>query len=147
MMSYHEDENYLAYVTQLREEHRHLRDCLDRVQQEWDQCRGKRDVGELLGSLKHLRAVLAQHCAEGEAGGCIEEAAIHSPRLSRETTQLQQEGPCLLEDLDGIIKKLETSLKTTGKVAGEYQALVKRIHAHTAAENRVMEESFRMESD
>lgn len=150
-MSIEEDELYLAYVTQLESEHRHVKQCLARIEQQLQRCRqGPRSAAgtdELISSLTDLRAELAHHFAEEEAGGCMDEAVSHTPRLGPEAVDLEREERKSLMLLDRLIDKLQTAPESIKKVQKEYRRLVQRICEHEAAESRIMEEGFGMDVD
>jgi hemerythrin superfamily protein len=150
-MSSDEEERIWAYVTHLRDEHRHLRECLEDVERRWQPYRQRRgaagDQCALIASLTSLRAVLAHHLAEEEAGGCVEEAVIHASYLSRTASELEHEDPVLLEQIDRLIQGLQTTRKSIGSLEKQYRQLVKGICDHATAESRIVEESFGTEVD
>jgi hypothetical protein len=115
-------ELYTAYATQLRHEHRQLHACLERLEQCWQQrclARGSRQPlsEQVFASLSDLRAELAHHLAEEEAGGCVEEAVTHAPWLSHAATELERQDSQLLAQLDAFIERLQTASRWTKKTA------------------------------
>ncbi len=150
-MSNEENELYLAYITQLRSEHRHVKQCLTRVETQWQRFRqGPRAAGgidELISSLTDLRAELAHHFAKEEVGGCVEEAVSHTPWLGREAAELERENPDLLQQLDRLIDKLRKAPKSLKRIEKEYRQLAEKLGEHEAAESRIVKESFGMDVD
>jgi hypothetical protein len=146
------DEIYSAYTTQLRHEHQRLYACLKRLEQYWQQrclARGSRQQlrEQVIAGLSELRAELAHHLAEEEAGGCVEEAVTHAPWLSHAATELEREDPQLLAQLDAFVERLQTASRWSKKTERQYRQLVDQICQHAAAESRIVEESFGMEVD
>lgn len=150
-MTIEEEELYRAYVTQLRGEHQQVKQCLKRIDQQLQHCCEGSDsatgVDELIHSLADLRAELAHHFAEERAGGCLEEAVIHSPCLGREAAELEREDVKLLGLLDRLIGRLQAAPSVIGGVAKEYRRLVQRISEYEAAESRIVGDSFGMGVD
>jgi hypothetical protein len=150
-MSTDEEELDLAYVTQLRSEHQHVKHCLGRIEQHLRSCRqGQRPadcLDELIRSLVDLREELGHHFAEEQAGGVVEEAVTHTPSLGREAADLEHENLKLLKLVDRLIDKLRAAPKSTKKIEKEYRRLVQRICEHEAEESRIIEESFGMDVD
>lgn len=102
---------------------------------------------QLIDSLRGLRAELARHLAEEESGGCVEEAALHAPRLTCAAQALEREDPRLLEQLDELILRLQAAPRGWRKMEQDYRQLAKQICQHVAAESRILEESFHMQVD
>ncbi len=148
-MSHEEQELHVAYITQLRGDRQRIQRGLAAVERQWQRCRESReaDLAELIGSLSGLRTDLDHHFAAEEAGGCVEEAVSHAPRLGRERSQLEREDPTLLALVDTLMGRLKKSPKTLTRVDQDYRRLVERIEAHEAAESRIIQESFGMDVD
>jgi hypothetical protein len=146
----HDFEDFMAYVTHLRAEHKRLREWLLSIEQQWPNecpCTDKA-IFSLLDNLRALRGELAHHFEEEERGGCLEEAVSHQPSLSHEATQLEHEHPVLLEQLDQMIEKLSavsSAMESTGTIEKNFRRFAEQLHAHEIAENRILEESFGIE--
>lgn len=137
-------EEFLAYLTHLRAEHRELDERLRRIEREWT---GKPDqaLPRVVSDLEALRADLADHFEEEESGGCLDEAVSRQPRLGRNADRLQCEHPELLANLDRLINTLKGRAQPhqqpdASKV--EFRRFAEQLHAHEAAENRILERSF-----
>ena len=141
------NELYFAYATLLRDEHQQLRGCFDLVEARW-QCRhlagglNRRRRNDLIVALTRLRAELARHWSEDKAGACVEEAAIHAPRLSQDAEKLEHEDSQLLAQLDNVIDRLRAAPKSVSKIEQDYRSLVTQICDHAARENQILEDSF-----
>ena len=150
-MSNEENDLYVAYVTQLRSEHRRVKRCLAKVERQWDVIRqGARSAlgfDELIGSLTELRDELSHHFAEEQAGGCVEEAVSHAPHLGRDRVQLERDDHELIKLIDGLIKNLRKSPKSIKAVEKKYLQLVQQIGTYEAAESRLVAESFGIDVD
>jgi hypothetical protein len=150
-MSVEEDELYLAYATQLRSEHQAVKQCLARIERQFQRCReglgSKAGNDALISSLADLRAELAHHFAEEEAGGCLEEAVTHMPCLGRDEAELEHEDAKLLNLVDRLTDKLRSETKSAIEIEKEYRQFVERICAHEAAESQIVKESFGLDVD
>jgi iron-sulfur cluster repair protein YtfE (RIC family) len=148
----HDFEDFMAYVTHLRAEHKRLREWLLSIEQQWPMERPcpAEAILNLLDSLSALRGELAHHFEEEERGGCLEEAVSHQPSLSHEATRLEQEHPVLLEQLERMIEKLSavsSAMESAGTIEKNFRRFAEQLHAHETAENRILEESFGIEVD
>ena len=149
-----ESEEYLAYMTHMRAEHKRLRECVLRIEEQWPfqhEPPRQPDVSPLvIESLGALRADLAHHFEEEESGGCLEEAVSRQPNLSRDANRLEHEHPELLEQIDRMIEGLQALSRpaaSTAKIKQDFRAFTEKLLAHEAAENRILKESFGIEVD
>jgi hemerythrin-like domain-containing protein len=138
-----------AYVTHLRTEHRRLRACLHRIEQQWlldiERPRRTDDIPRVIDSLEALCAELAHHFAEEESGGCLEEAVSHRPNLSGEANRLRCEHTELVGRLQGLIARLRLLPRpgeSIDRVGEDFRRFADDLRAHQAGENRVLEQSF-----
>ncbi len=150
-MSNEETNLYVAYVTQLRSEHRRVKQCLAKVERQWGVIRQRSPsvlgFDDLIGSLTELREELFHHFAEEQAGGCVEEAVSHAPHLSRDRAQLERDDHKLIKLIDGLIKSLCKSPESIKGVEKKYFQLVQQIGSYEAAESRLVAESFGIDVD
>ena len=102
-------------------------------------------IQDLINSLCHLRAELAHHFAEEEAGGCVEEAVSHAPRLGREAADVEREDPELLRLIDSLIGQLHAKPQAMNKIETDFREMINRIYRHEAAESRIVGEGFGMD--
>ena len=143
----------LAYVVHLRVEHRKLHDDLQRITRNWfsgeKETQQTSQAPRVVEALQALRTDLAEHFAEEEDGGCLEEAVCRCPRLGPEANRIEREHPALLSELDDIIARLSRSrkaLETPGSQA-KFESFARKLHVHEAAENRMLEAAFGMEDN
>jgi len=147
-------EDFLAYATQLRAEHRRLQDRLSRIEREWFPRQGDRfstvDLPRMIEELETLCAELTHHFDEEESGGCLEEAVSREPSLGPEATRLENEHPELLGKLNGLIEKLRAASRPDGSADNpeeDFQHFANQLRAHEAAENRVLAKGFGVEDE
>jgi hypothetical protein len=144
-------EEFIAYLTHLRAEHRRLQQCLRRIEQQWIDCEVPRlaeIIPQVIEDLEILRAELADHFEEEESGGCLEEAVSRQPSLSHEAIRLEHEHPVMLEQVDLLIVKLKEvsgPIQSADEAKEDFRRFAEQLHAHEAAENRILEESFGIE--
>ena len=142
-----------AYVVHLRIEHRKLHGALQRIQRDWRgagaelQIHGQRP--SVIQELRELRTHLAEHFAEEDAGGCLEEAVCRCPRLGPEADRIESEHPALLAELDDIIARSRsgTELGQPSHVEQKFQDFAEKLHAHETAENHLLEDAFGIYSE
>ena len=150
----HEPSETRAYARHLYNEHRRLHQLLSRVQQSWPPGESAQDdpvlVARLSTAIEELRAELEKHFAEEDSGGVLEEAVARVPRLGAEETRLQNEHPQLLAELDEIRAEI-LSAADRGTVSApakqQFERFVGKIHAHEAAENRILAQGFHIEME
>lgn len=147
-----QNESYRTYVMHMRQEHRRLDESLLRVEEQWARLITLADsvatLSQIVPILQALRAELAHHFEQEEAGGCLEEAVARSPHLSHEAARIEQEHGGLLKQVDHLLSELEQAAKRNLSLdlsTAAFQQFAKELRAHEAAENRVLEESFGME--
>jgi len=145
-------EEYLAYVTRIGADHKRLRECLQVIEQQWTQQPSSpvATMPEILHGLQMLRTDLAHHFEEEECGGCMEEAVSHQASLSPDVARLEQEHPKLLGEVDRLIEWLSTHSKpgdSMDKIKPEFLKFSRQLHAHEAAENRILEKGFGIQID
>ena len=145
-------DEFLPYVMHLRAEHKKLSECVHRIEQHWSLQHQRLAPADalvaILESLEALRAELARHFEEEESGGCLEEAVSHQPNLSHVVTQLERQHPELLEQMDGMIERLRALSRlaaSTADIKEDFRVFAEKLHAHEAAENRVLEETSGIE--
>ena len=139
-----DSQEFLAYLTHLRAEHRELDKRLRRIEREWTD-RPSKAVPQVILDLQTLRLDLAHHFEEEESGGCLDEAVSRQPSLGHEADRLQREHPELLKQLDRPIEMLKGRTQPderANKAKEEFRHFAEALHAHEAAENRILEQSF-----
>lgn len=144
-------EEFLAYITYLRDEHKRLEANLLEAEQHLQGVthsgRKKQTQAELLLKLQELREELARHFEEEDSGGCLDEAVSHQPSLSHDLTRLEHEHPQLLATLDLIMAQLRRVSGTAKAhdLEAEFSNFAQCLRAHEAAESRMLETAFRLE--
>lgn len=135
-------EEFLAYLTHLRAEHRELDERLRRIEREWTS-EPTKAIRQLIRDLQALRRDLAHHFEEEDSGGCLEEAVSRQPSLGHEVDRLGREHPELLAKLDQLID----TLTKPDEAKEECLRFAELLHDHEAAEDRILEESFGIDLD
>jgi hypothetical protein len=138
-----------AYVDHLLAEHRRLdkliRQTLANLPN-WEEADLAAWQPRVKAGLSAIRAELAQHFREEEAGGCIEEAVSRCPALAAEARQVASEHAEILRQIDALLDRCAELLEPTAVgVSGierQVQELVRRLRAHAARENKLIERGF-----
>jgi hypothetical protein len=138
-----------AYVERLLAEHRRLEHLIQRTLAAVpdEESPGDSDwLPALIDGIEAIRGEAAQHFREEEMGGCLEEAVVHCPRLSHELTRAEHEQRDLLSELDELMARARRlrspSLGEAQMLDRELRALVHKLRAHEAIENRIIEHGF-----
>ena len=100
---------------------------------------------DVLESMHHLRDHLADHFAQEEQGGFLEEAVARVPRLSAAVRSILGQHPGLLADLDRLIEDLEASPADPGawgRAGHNFEAFSARMTAHERSENAVVQSGY-----
>jgi hypothetical protein len=142
------DDNFI-YVEHVLAEHQRLDQLIRRTLATCPN-REEPDLNEWISrtttSLKLIRRELAHHFREEEQGGCLEEAVARCPALSADAQALEGEHAQLLSELDWLICRCELGMNATANevrdIQGAVEALVHKLRAHEARENRVMQRGF-----
>ena len=139
-----------AYVDHLLHEHGRLNQRLLEIGHEVAKLS---DAGHPTDSLAHLaqrladlRQELQTHFAEEEAGGCLEEAVNRCPSLGVDCKAIVAEHPLLDRMLEQLLVQTHNLAVTPADVQREYRAFAEKLHAHEAAENRLLQTAFGAEA-
>jgi len=100
---------------------------------------------DVLESMHHLRDHLADHFAQEEQGGFLEEAITRVPRLSAAVRSILGQHPGLLADLDRLIGDLGSSAdhpEAWGRASRDFEAFSARMTAHERSENAVVQSGY-----
>ena len=138
-----------AYVVHLRIEHRELHGALQRIKHGWTDANAEYDLPIVVQELRDLRTRLAEHFAEEEGGGCMEEAVGRCPRLGQEADRIEREHPALLAELDEIIARTQLALELgqTNQNHQTFRDFAQKLFAHESAENHILEVAFGLHED
>ena len=146
-----DSEEFIAYLTHLRAEHRRLREFLREIEQHWTEhevVRLSELESRVIRKLEGLRAELAHHFEEEESGGCLDEAVARQPSLGQAADRLEQEHPALLKQLGQLIAQLKAAsqaIQSLDDAKESFRRFSEQLEAHESAENRILEESFGIE--
>ena len=98
-----------------------------------------------LATIETLRTHLADHFAQEEEGGFLEEAVTRVPRLGRRMEEILRQHPPLLAELDSLTAALADSHLTAADwkdVAQQFETFVGHLQAHERSENAVVQEGY-----
>jgi Hemerythrin HHE cation binding domain len=139
-------EDCRAYVEHLQHEHGRLHQLLLEIGHEVEKLG---QAGPPSGVFDHLaqrltdlRQQLQTHFAEEEAGGCLEEAVTRCPSLSDDSKAIVAEHPVLDRMLEQLLVQTRKQAVSSSDFQRDYQAFAKKLHAHEAAENRLLQMAF-----
>ena len=99
----------------------------------------------LVACLQELRRHLAEHFAQEERGGFLEECVARMPRLSTAVRSILGQHPALLAELDGVIRQLESGPADTAawtRTDQAFEVFSAHMTAHERRENAVVQEGY-----
>src|SRR5262245_45018033 len=138
-----------AYVNYMQAEHRRLDDLIRRTLQAlqvWEENDDASGTQPLIAGLSAIRQELAQHFAEEEAGGCLEEAVARCPSLSGEAKRIQAEHGRLVDSVDDLIQQCRRTRRRTRRdvraLEQELRAVAHELRRHEEEENQILERGF-----
>ncbi len=130
--------------------HRTMKDIAATFKRQ-DNCHSLAECGRVYGErLTDLRQHLCKHFAEEESGGCLEEAVCGAPHLASQFSEIEQEHPQLLRELDQILRKLSAvpiTEEVWSQCASEFEIFKDQILAHERRENQLLEKGFNVPLD
>jgi hypothetical protein len=129
-----------AYVEHLRSEHKQIHQALVAVERDLGAADPQCDSLRMRDSLQRLNETLAEHFAEEEQGGCLEEAICYDPRLSPDVARIEKEHPDILKLLDRLIGRSAECHTPDFHVS--FRQFAQTLHAHESAENRILHTAF-----
>lgn len=103
---------------------------------------------EIVKQLESMSQHLERHFTNEEAGGYMEEALALAPRFSSQAAQLlKQHGQLnqLLVQLAAAALRAKDSPESWPQLTQQVIELLKKLEAHEAAENRIMQEAFNVD--
>src|SRR5207302_506991 len=109
-----------TFVDHLLAEHRRLDHMISQtlaILPNWEEPSSPGWTERMLTGLQSIRRELSQHFQEEESGGCLEEAVVRCPALSKDVTRAKQEHSRLLQDLDEVIEHCRTAASPSAKGA------------------------------
>lgn len=95
--------------------------------------------------LAELRDQIEGHFAQEEVGGYMEEALSRAPRFSLQAAALLKQHTQLAREVHELLVRAEAGRDNSGiwkNLYADLQALLKRLRAHEAGENRMIEAAF-----
>jgi hypothetical protein len=142
------DERF-AYVDHMLAEHRHLDRLLRRtlaMLPAWEEADNTHWLPRMVSGLAAIRNELAHHFHDEEQGGCLEEAVARCPALSTEARQVERQHDELLEHLDELISRCQTTAPPTPAQARavdqEFRQIVREVKLHEAQEAHIIQRGF-----
>lgn len=143
-----EDPECRCYVDHLIAEHRRLHSLLRQMRSEMAHSVEPDEQPSFAGVqrvLTRLRQELAQHFAEEEGGGCLDEAVSRCPRLAGEAKRIENEHPQILAELNGLIAQSQTLPPTHPNqlaLQREFDRLCQQLRQHEKAESVLLSQGF-----
>ena len=137
-----------CYVDHLIAEHRRLHRMLRSARSAMIHASGPdhdATTADIVRMLRQVRDELANHFAEEEGGGCLEEAVSHCPTLSAENRRIEAEHPQLLVSIDRLIAQAMDCDQSVDKridLERGFDELCSQLNAHEAAENVLLRKGF-----
>jgi hypothetical protein len=141
------DERF-AYVDHMLAEHRRVERLVRRtlaVIPAWEEADQPQWLPLMVQGLTSIRVELAHHFQSEEQGGCLEEAVARCPPLATDVQCVQRQHNELLEHLDELIARCQTTAASAAKaraVDQELRHVVRELRLHEAHENRIMQRGF-----
>jgi hypothetical protein len=136
-------DEYRAYAVHLAAEHRRIADFLRDIERYLQRTNSARERPRLREDLNKLRTELVGHFDEEESGGCLEEAVVHQPALAADAARILHEHPQFVANIDRMIERLETPGHGLPEdIKRDFRDFSKRLRAHEAAENHMLQTSF-----
>lgn len=103
---------------------------------------------EILKQLESMSQHLERHFANEEAGGYMEEALALAPRFSSQAAQLLKQHAHLNQSFAQLLsaaQRVKDSPESWSCLTQQIVELLKKLEAHEAAENRIMQEAFNVD--
>jgi hemerythrin len=146
-MTIHQVHEVNPFFQQALAEHRDLHQVFDRIRAaiaatDAPTPEQRREVTQMI---VNLRDCLAQHFAQEERGGYLEEAVTRLPRLEAKAAALQRQHGELLDAANAVLiaaRQAATPADAWNVLRIEYTKLMQRLCAHEAAENEVLQTAF-----
>jgi hypothetical protein len=95
--------------------------------------------------LMALRDHLAEHFAQEERGGFLEESLTRMPRLAAAVRNVLADHPRLLAELDGLLDRLaarDIEAESWRQAGRDFEAFASHLLAHERNENAVVQEGY-----
>ena len=138
-----------AYLEQVRAEHYGLEQILHQLAetmetalaQQWPDASRQR----LVDLLRELRDQIECHFTQEEVVGYMEEALSRAPRFSAQAAALLKQHAEFAHELRDLLARSQAGRDNPGiwkQLHADLQALLKRLKAHEAGENRIIEAAF-----
>jgi iron-sulfur cluster repair protein YtfE (RIC family) len=139
----------IAYLAQVKAEHYGLEQILLRLGEHFDLARASRwdpsCASRLVALLEELSTQIERHFAQEEVGGYMEEALSRAPRFSAQAATLLKQHIELALEVHELLARAKVGSenpKIWEMLYTDVQTLVKKLSAHEAGENRIVEAAF-----
>ena len=137
------------FYTQAVNEHRELHAAVQHIEETLHQCEPCEATAERLAEAKQLivtlRDHLAHHFAQEEQGGYLEEAIIRVPQMSHQADMLQRQHAEFLRLANNMLADAQAGVPQPTawrNLKADYLQFAKRLKAHEAAENALLQRAF-----
>ena len=137
------------FYVQALAEHRELHAAIEQIRRLLDSGLSGADVGQRAVNAAHavlnLRDQLQRHFDQEEGGGYLEEAVTRLPQIAPQATILQRQHHEFLDLANAMLAAAETGDSATSvllKLKTDFESFAKRLEAHEAAENKLLERAF-----
>jgi hemerythrin len=135
-----------AYLQQVRAEHYDLEQLLHQLEHAFDTARSQgwpaTSIPRLTELLSDLRDQIERHFAQEEVGGYMEEALSLAPRFSGQAQALLKQHAELSQAVRELLSRARRDNPAWNSLHADLQVLVKKLKAHEAGENRIIEAAF-----
>jgi iron-sulfur cluster repair protein YtfE (RIC family) len=143
----HLSDEKFAFVEHLVTEHRRLDQLLRQAAAVLEAAGEAEDcLPRLTSTVAAIRCELAQHFSAEQQGGCLEEAAARCPAVSPDVRRLVTEQDELLERLDEMVVRCQTTIEPGGgkviAIEQELRLMIRELHRHETQESRIVERGF-----
>lgn len=146
-MTIHDPHQIDPFYQHALAEHRDLHQAFEHVQTYLTSAQQPTEtrLAEAVRLLSELRDRLAQHFSQEENGGYLEEAVIRLPRIEPQATALQRQHGDFLDAANRLIREARQGgvvAESWRRLREGYGQLLKRLEAHEAAENKLLQTAF-----
>ena len=138
-----------AYLEQVRAEHYGLEQVLHQLAETMETAQALQwpaaSTQRLVELLTELRDQIECHFTQEEIGGYMEEALSRAPRFSAQAAALLKQHAEFARELHDLLARSQAGRDNPGiwkQMHAELQAFLKRLKAHEAGENRIIEAAF-----
>jgi hypothetical protein len=140
-----------AYIEAMRADHRQLHGLLGSLTEALQEAEAADfrapAANRLVEAVESLREHLAQHFAQEEEGGYLEEALVAAPHFAPQADLLLAQHAQLLAAMEQLLTTCQRCRAAAGGwacVADDARRLLREIRAHETGESRILERAFNL---